>query len=61
MMLSRILNHELTKESRYWSTFNAYSNNYMIAINDELEYKENAIYSQFEIEKRKLEEYLNKE
>lgn len=54
LMLAEILTNELTKTAKYWTTFNAKSNKYMIDINDELNYKEDAVWFQFEIGKEKF-------
>lgn len=54
LMLAEILTNELTEKSKYWMTVNAYSNKHMIDINDELGYKEDGIWYQFEIEKEKF-------
>lgn len=54
LMLAEILTNELTVKSKYWMTFNADSNEHMILINDELGYKEDALWFRFEIEKEKF-------
>ena len=59
MMLAKILSSNITGKAKYWTTFNAGSNSYMIKINDELGYKEDAMWYQFEIEKENFINLLN--
>ena len=61
LMLAKILITEQSKNAQLWTTFNAYSNSYMIGINTELGHKEDAIFYQFEIAKEKFIELLKKE
>ena len=61
LMLAKILTTEHSQNAQYWTTFNAYSNSYMISINTELGHKEDAIFYQFEIAKEKFIELLKKE
>ena len=54
MMLAKILTSIATITAKNWTTFNAASNSYMIKINDDLGYKEDALWYQFELKKEKF-------
>jgi GNAT superfamily N-acetyltransferase len=59
LMLERLLTHEKTKgKVLYWITFNAGSNKHMISINNELQYIESGITTQYEISIYEFQNYL---
>lgn len=58
-MLEFLLTSEITQRASYWTTNNAKSNKYMIAINNELKYKENGIFNVYYLKKDKLFNYIN--
>ena len=60
LMLQQLLSNSISKESvKYWITFNAKSNNYMIAINDQLGYKQDSLEKMYELPIEKLKIYYN--
>ncbi len=59
LMLERLLSDPLTKDRvRYWITFNAKSNSYMISINDQLGYIQSSLEHQWEVSIEKLKKYI---
>ncbi len=58
-MLEYLLKSKKTKNAIYWSTSNAQSNKYMIAINNELNFYENAIFKVFYLKRQKVIDYFN--
>jgi GNAT superfamily N-acetyltransferase len=57
-MISEILSNPRNNSLKYWGTHNAISNIHMIRINDELGYKENAIWTVFEHTKDQLQKII---
>ncbi|MFW9929879.1 MAG: GNAT family N-acetyltransferase [Candidatus Thorarchaeota archaeon] len=53
-MLAKLLTDPLGLTKKFWVTYNAYSNKYMIRINDDLQYKEKAISKGFEISREQI-------
>lgn len=58
LMLAEILSNNISNKAKYWVTFNAHSNSFMININNELGYKEDAIFSQFEVDKMQFIDWI---
>lgn len=59
LMLEQLLTNSLTKgKVKYWITYNAKSNNYMISINDELGYVQSSLEYQWEVSIDKLKNYF---
>lgn len=59
LMLERLLTDPLSKDIvKYWITFNAKSNNYMISINDQLGYNQSTLENQYEVPIDKLKNYF---
>lgn len=61
LMLAKILTTNVTKNAKYWTTFNALSNSHMININNVLKYKEDGLWYHFEIDKEKLANLVKQE
>jgi GNAT superfamily N-acetyltransferase len=59
-MLEFLLTYEKTINALYWSTNNAKSNKYMLAINNELNYEENGIFKVYYLSKENLIELVKK-
>lgn len=60
LMLEKLLTDPISKNKvKYWITYNAFSNNYMISINDQLGYKQTSLEHSYEISKDKLVDYVN--
>ncbi|MHA2104045.1 MAG: GNAT family N-acetyltransferase [Candidatus Hodarchaeales archaeon] len=57
-MISYILSNPRNNSIKHWGTHNAVSNIHMIRINDELNYKENAIWKVYEYSKDQLQKIV---